>query len=63
MLNTSPFKTFKNEKSLSTCIPETLNGIPKAAAWDNFFAGLNMFSDDFISDGRNQPDPQEREDL
>lgn len=36
---------------------------PVPDSWDNFFASLNQFSDDFMRDGREQPAQQEREDL
>lgn len=38
-----------------------LRPIPKT--WDSFFASLDQFSDDFMSDGRQQPEHQEREEL
>lgn len=36
---------------------------PISKSWDSFFASLNQFSDDFMSDGREQPAQQQREDL
>ncbi len=35
--------------------------IPKDKVWETFLNGLNSFSDDFMEDGREQGDNQERE--
>lgn len=35
--------------------------IPKSFEWDGFLNSLNMFSDDFMEDGRKQDPVQERE--
>ena len=37
--------------------------IPHEKAWEVFMEGLNGFSDDFMSDGRDQGENQERESL
>ncbi len=39
------------------------NGMQKDSEWSNWLTSLTMFSDDFMTCGRDQPDPQEREDL
>ncbi|HJC31443.1 MAG TPA: antitoxin [Candidatus Anaerobutyricum faecale] len=36
---------------------------PKENKWNGFLNSLEMFSDDFMSDGREQPPAQEREAL
>jgi antitoxin VapB len=36
---------------------------PISETWDALFESLDEFPDDFMKDGRNQPDLQEREDL
>ncbi len=36
---------------------------PKEQAWETFLSGLNSFSDDFLSDGRNQGEQMLRETL
>ena len=36
---------------------------PIKDTWDSFFDALNEFPDDFMKDGRNQPDLQERDGL
>ncbi len=37
--------------------------IPKSFEWGGFLNSLNMFSDDFMEDGREQETEQERETL
>lgn len=37
--------------------------VPKENKWSGFLKSLDMFSDDFMSEGRGQPTLQEREDL
>ncbi len=37
--------------------------MPNKNKWSGFLKSLEMFSDDFMSDGRNQPKVQERETL
>lgn len=37
--------------------------IPKSLKWNGFLSGLNMFSDDFMADGREEQIEQERETL
>lgn len=37
--------------------------MPKGDKWSGFLAGLNLFSEDFMNDGREQLETQERESL
>ncbi len=37
--------------------------MPKDNKWSGFLNSLELFSDDFMSDGREQPTVQERESL
>lgn len=37
--------------------------MPKANKWAGFLSSFALFSDDFMSDGREQPEAQERESL
>ena len=37
--------------------------MPKGNKWSGFLNSLEMFSDDFMSDGREQPETQKREEL
>ena len=37
--------------------------MPKNNKWSGFLSSLDMFSDDFMEDGRKQPQEQERESL
>jgi antitoxin VapB len=36
---------------------------PVSGAWESMFKSLEQFSDDFMADGRAQPEQQQREDL
>jgi len=44
-------------------IGSTLILFPKKNPWETFEKSLNEFSEDFMIDGRNQPEMQEREEL
>lgn len=44
-------------------IGSTIILFPKKNPWETFEKSLNEFSDDFMSDGRNQPEMQKREDF
>jgi len=35
--------------------------LPVQHSWDTLFESLNLFSEDFMSDGRQQPLPQKRD--
>lgn len=37
--------------------------MPKEKSWDGLLYSLDLFSEDFMSDGREQPPMQERESL
>ena len=37
--------------------------VPKDKVWETFLRGLDTFSDDFMSEGREQGVPEERESL
>ena len=37
--------------------------LPKENKWSGFLSSLDLFSDDFMSEGREQPAMQERESL
>lgn len=37
--------------------------IPKKQKWSGFISGLDMFSSDFMADGREQQTEQEREEI
>ena len=37
--------------------------MPKTNRWNSFMQAINMFSDDFMEDGRDDGTKQEREDL
>lgn len=44
-------------------IGEIVMLLPKDNEWTGFLAGLNMFSDDFMENGREEQKTQEREAL
>lgn len=44
-------------------IGSTIILFPKKNPWETFEKSLSEFSDDFMSDGRNQPEMQKREDF
>lgn len=72
-------KLFENGRSQAVRLPKeyrfegsevTVNRIgdivmlmPKDNVWAGFLESLDMFSDDFMQDGRMQPGQQERESL
>lgn len=37
--------------------------IPKSLKWNGLINGMNMFSDDFMEDGREEQSEQEREEF
>lgn len=44
-------------------IGSTIILFPKSNPWEMFEQSINEFSDDFMIDGRNQPEQQKRESL
>ena len=66
-------KLFENGRSQAVRLPKEyrFNGdevaivilMPKENKWSAFLNSLELFSDDFMSDGREQPAVQEREAL
>ena len=44
-------------------VGETVILFPKGKVWETFLEGLNGFTDDFMANGREQPEMQEREEL
>lgn len=72
-------KLFKNGRSQAVRLPKqyTFSGdyvfiqkvgesvilFPKDSIWETFLHGLNNFSNDFLSEGREQPEMQERDGL
>lgn len=72
-------KLFKNGRSQAVRLPKEYNFegddvyiqkvgdsvilFPKNKVWETFLKGLQGFSEDFMAEGRQQPEMQEREDL
>ena len=54
---------FSEDEVLANKIGEIVMLIPKSLKWNGFLSGLNMFSDDFMADGRNEQAEQKRDEL
>ena len=52
---------FDDDEVILNKIGDVLIVIPKNKAKEIFLSSLDQFSDDYMSDGRNQPSQQERE--
>ncbi len=52
---------FAEDEVIINKIGDVLLIMPKSKAKDVFLKGVESFTDDFMSDGRNQPQQQERE--
>ena len=54
---------FSDDEVLVNKIGEIVMLVPKSSKWNGFLSGLNMFSDDFMSEGREDQTEQERDSL
>ena len=54
---------FSDDEVLVNKIGEIVMLIPKSSKWNGFLNGLNMFSDDFMADGRENQTEQERDSI
>lgn len=54
---------FSGEEVVVTKIGDIVMLMPKENKWSGFLNSLNLFSEDFMSDGRKDNIPQEREQL
>ena len=54
---------FSEDEVLANKIGEIVMLIPKSLKWNGFLSGLNMFSDDFMADGRDEQAEQKRDEL
>lgn len=52
---------FHGDEVLVNKVGDIVIFMPKNGQWVGFLDGLNMFSDDFMSDGRSTDDQQVRE--
>lgn len=52
---------FDTDEVILNKIGDVVTMVPKKKVKDVFLSSLNEFSDDFMKEGRNQPDQQERE--
>lgn len=54
---------FSEDEVLVNKVGEIVMLIPKSHKWEGFLNALNMFSDDYMVDGREEQREQERETL
>ncbi len=54
---------FNGDEVAINKVGEAVILLPKENRWSGFLASLDLFSDDFMSGGREQPVVQERESL
>jgi len=54
---------FSSNEVLVSRIGDIVILLPKTGKWDEFMMAVDMFSSDFMEDGRSNQDFQEREDL
>ena len=54
---------FVGDEVVVNKIGDIVMPMPKNNKWSGFFSSFDMFSDDFMENGREQPKEQEREDL
>lgn len=54
---------FSEKEVLINKVGEVVMLTPKSLKWNGFLNGLHMFSDDFMADGREEYQEQEREKL
>lgn len=55
--------SFSEDEVFANKVGEIVIFIPKSVKWNGFLSGLNMFSDDFMSNGCEEQIEQERETL
>ena len=54
---------FSGEEVIVNKIGELVTLMPEGNQWEGFVRSLNLFSDDFMDSGREQPELQERDSL
>lgn len=54
---------FQEDEVFISKIGEIVMLMPKELKWDGFLKSLDMFSDDFMKDGREEQGRQERDEL
>ena len=54
---------FSGEEVIVNKICELVILMPEGNQWEGFVRSLNLFSDDFMDSGREQPELQERDSL
>ena len=54
---------FSSDEVMVNKIGDIVLLLPKKHKWDSFMRAIDMFSDDFMADGRSEDMVQEREEL
>lgn len=54
---------FSDDEVFVSKVGDIVMLIPKKLKWSGFLNGLDMFSDDFMANGREQQTEQEREEI
>ena len=54
---------FSSDEVMINKVGEIVLLMPKTSKWDSFMKAVDMFSDDFMKDGRGDQGVQERESL
>ena len=54
---------FSGDEVSVSKVGDAVNLLPKNNRWSGFLTSLDMFTADFMPNGREQPDAQERESL
>ena len=54
---------FSSDEVLVNKIGDIVILLPKENKWDSFMRAIDLFSDDFMADGRTRDSAQEREEL
>ncbi len=54
---------FATDEVMINKVGEIVILVPKNSKWDSFMKAVDMFSDDFLEDGRPPQNIQEREDI
>ena len=54
---------FKGDKVIIKRVGNAVVLLPYEDSWQTMLESLEQFSDDFMAEGRQQPEPQERENI
>lgn len=54
---------FNGDEVIVNKVGDVVMLVPKSSEWEGFLTSINLFSDDFMEDGRALQETQEREEL